>query len=525
MLLPTSLTNRRKFLERTALGAGSILFFPGLLASCTDHRTPDPDKPVVGSPVVGAENFDWNDAAKEVIVAGLDSVPIVGGVLSALTSIFWPGTDVWSQVKDRVEALVDQKISEAVYSDVEDQLKGLKRVIDCYLQEVKIGSREEILASWNGANSVFVSAIDSFEKTDYEAPLLGLHAQFVNLFLSLKRDIVLEGKRWGRPAAEQANDIVELQNYINKFYTYTQTTYTDYLKTLQQNTPTVDGNGYALTNEPWNTMNKFTREITRTVLDYAETWAFYDITKYPNGAPILLPRELYSDPVGDRAPRSNPINLPSRPTQGPTDLTVWGSTDGIDAVQLTYPAGSGPNGVTTTPRMGRQGGGYGSSGTTDQPYGGRLHISSSNPIIRSRTALSNSLTNSQSNYVYAMEFGFLDGTTTGVLGGQDDSNYRALGDWVSIPDHYISSIYINGVIYVEPYGDGVADCVVYGFKYLNGRPPVTRRALETHYITSPQELSATDMAQVFAKHGVTAALISDNLKAARQAYWANISGC
>jgi hypothetical protein len=42
------MTNRRQFLERSVLGAGSMLFLSELLASCTDHRI-DPTKP----PIVG----------------------------------------------------------------------------------------------------------------------------------------------------------------------------------------------------------------------------------------------------------------------------------------------------------------------------------------------------------------------------------------------------------------------------------------------------------------------------------------
>ena len=49
MLSPTSLTTRRQFLGRSALGAGSLLMSLGFLQGCTDHFV-DPTNPNPGSP-------------------------------------------------------------------------------------------------------------------------------------------------------------------------------------------------------------------------------------------------------------------------------------------------------------------------------------------------------------------------------------------------------------------------------------------------------------------------------------------
>ena len=159
MLLPTSVTNRRKFLERTALGAGSVLFLPGLLTSCADHRIPDPSTPGtpgVTSPVVGDGYLsDINDDAKTIVVGGLSLIPEVGGLLSALTSLFWPGTDVWSQVKGQVEALVDKEIDNAIYGSVDAKLKGLKKDIQSYLDQVKISSGSDMFNTWYTTQDFF----------------------------------------------------------------------------------------------------------------------------------------------------------------------------------------------------------------------------------------------------------------------------------------------------------------------------------------------------------------------------------
>ncbi|NEU70271.1 hypothetical protein GK091_25565 [Spirosoma agri] len=518
MLLPKNLTNRRKFLERTALGAGSMLFLPELLTSCNDHRIPDPGTSAGIPPLVGDNSFDYNGEAKTVIVTGLRFIPEVGGILSALVSIFWPGTDVWSKVKNQVEALVDQKIDDAVISLVQAKLTSLKTILDNYTQEIKDGATgEKMYSNWGRAQDFLSGSVGPFSASGFEVVLLPFYAQLANMHLSVQRDVVIAGKSWGRSETERATDIKNLQTYINDHLSYVQTTYAAQVAELTVNTRP---NTIRLI-EPFTTVNRYTRETTLTVLDYAKFWPYYDVTKYPNGAKVSLPRELYSDPVGSEGKYSGFINLPTPPTQGPTELTVWGSTDGVDAVQLTYPSGSGPDGVTTTPRRGRQdGGGHGSSGTTDQPYGLILRIATDNPLVRARMS-TNFVSNSPKWYgVYTMQFGLHDGTIINKVGA-DDTSLQA--DWVEINDHFISSIYINGSLEDDQGIPSIADCVVIGFKYLTGGPSVTSRTLERLYVTNPRELSGTDLAQVSPTFGATAVLITDNLKAARQAYWAAIA--
>jgi hypothetical protein len=90
------------------------------------------------------------------------------------------------------------------------------------------------------------------------------------------------------------------------------------------------------------------------------------------------------------------------PTQPISQITVWG-WDRIDAVQLSYPPGGGPGGVTTTARMGDQDG-----DSNGPPYGGIFNVSS-NPVTIA-AGLSGSILN-------AFTFTFKNGATTGQLGG------------------------------------------------------------------------------------------------------------
>ena len=157
--------------------------------------------------------------------------------------------------------------------------------------------------------------------------------------------------------------------------------------------------------------------------------------------------------------------------------------------------------------------------TSNAPNGGRFDLSPNNPIVSATTSYF--LYSSNVQYILSMKFGFHDGTYTNEMGGkignEPNPDPHRTTKTESYPDHLISRIHINGVATY----DGV-DCVVYGFKYLNGGPSVSSRALGILYVTSPQELSGADIAQAFPTYGIADALITDELKAARQAYWAYI---
>ena len=67
---------------------------------------------------------------------------------------------------------------------------------------------------------------------------------------------------------------------------------------------------------------------------------------------MYLTSEIYSTPVGT-ADDSGLFLLPwQHPTQPPAQVTVWAEPNLIDAIQVTYPNGAGPNGVSQTSWMG-----------------------------------------------------------------------------------------------------------------------------------------------------------------------------
>ena len=64
-----------------------------------------------------------------VISAGLSAIPEVGGVLNLLFSIFWPTPsdpqpDIWSEIKDKVQGLIDTSIDALVESQMQQAVTG-----------------------------------------------------------------------------------------------------------------------------------------------------------------------------------------------------------------------------------------------------------------------------------------------------------------------------------------------------------------------------------------------------------------
>jgi hypothetical protein len=425
-------------------------------------------------PIISAQlkyEMDYNNAARVIITTGLGQIPTVGFVLSALVEIFWPSSqqDVWSEIEAKVEQLVDEKISELVYQQVQESLAGLHNNINEYLWAVKnTKDPNYITQKFNIAHGHFIQELPHFQSKGYELLLLPLFAQFANLHLSLLRDGVINGADWGWGEDVQRHLREQIAETIQQYIQYTDTTYTEGLQNTQSKAPS--NSHYT---EPFNTVNRYIREMTLTVLDFKTMWPYYDPTRYPGPVKIYLDREIYSDAVGT-ADNSGPITLPSPPTKAITKIEVW-AWDRIDGCQVTYEQGGGPNGVTQTPRMGDQGG-----GSSNPPHGGVFDLVARGPVVGVRT-LTGSILN-------AWWFTFDDGSTSNQLGG----NYPGGGDHsFSYPDEILSSIKIMGVSnYYKS-----ADCAVFGFKFKQEQTLPEPAVLRTMYVASPARISPQELAR------------------------------
>lgn len=315
-------------------------------------------------------SIDWNYAAQTTVTNALFSVPEVGTVLSTLTSILWPssGEDVWGEIKDQVEAVMDQKISDLVYQDVQQGLQGLQNVVNDYLEVVDSGDTEVISERWNDANADFSQQLPSFQASGYEVLLLPLFAQYVNLYQSLLRDGMMKGASWGWNDDVVSSVSSDMTQNTLQFMQWVDTWYNSGYQSIVSTTKSD-----AHECEPFKTVNAWVRTMTLGVRDHRWLWGYVSEAAHGLGPfTVYLTREIYSDPKGTCDNSGNIVIPAPKPTKFPTEIKVW-SGSMVDGAQVSYPAGGGPKNVTTTARMGDQNGGA---------LHGQQFDMSSNPVIK-----------------------------------------------------------------------------------------------------------------------------------------------
>jgi len=427
-------------------------------------------------PVVSAElalEVDWNEMAKKIIGAGVGKVPYVGFILGGLVGVLWPSSkeDVWSKIEAKVEALVNKRISELVWRQVTDALIGLRYVLDDYLYAAcNFPDDPKVISEkWNVANGHFLHDLPSFRSNGYELLLLPLFAQFGNLHLSLMRDGALFGSKWGWSPTVVEHVKAQLTDAIRNYGSYASETYDAGLAETRRKAPSNREH-----TEPFNTVNRFQREMTLTVNDFTLTWPYFDVVKYPQPAQIPVTREIYSQLCGT-ADDTN-VSLPERPPIKPIrKMVVWG-WDRIDAAQVDYPEGSGPDGRSNTGRMGNAKG-----GSDKAPWGGTFDLAQTGQVVRVK-ALSGDILN-------AMWLTFENGSTSQQLGGRYHGGQPS--EW-QFPGEILSSVKIMGMSRFYDSANGA----VYGFKFKDERfPPPDATTLRLFFVSDPANPTPRALAQ------------------------------
>ena len=322
--------------------------------------------------------FDSNDVL--VVVRTLvGMVPAAGPLLSGMVAVLWPAGDT------DVSALIQGKIDQAMIDDViVPTLVGLRdgaagvfpRVRDAWLKDCRDKGEdsdvcrqgaETVYGAWESLWETFSESRATFQtaKTDYQLTLLPLFAQYQTLYLSVLREGILLAPAWvasGKvgenmaaiPAQVMAEELDP--NFVNPL-THQQDrglAYVNavYLRGLGAQPQATDW-------DTWKKRNKYERDMTIGVLDFRDTWKFFDPAAYPDGVGegIKLPRMIYTDPIGhmtDDAFDKGWFQPPSNVAGPLRELTVWaqrapgdgylenGSGWAISAVQSTSPPTVGP---------------------------------------------------------------------------------------------------------------------------------------------------------------------------------------
>lgn len=408
------------------------------------------------------EDLNWNDMLKSIVTTGLGHIPYAGSMISALVGVLWPDhePDLWKQIRNETEQLIDQKLGDLVHAEVTNELMGLHNVIHDYQKAIATADKDYIAARWHTAAGIFRKATPVFQHSEYSVLLLPLFAQYGNLHLALLRDGYQIGAQWGFSPEAVADVGSQLRTLCHEYTAYAHQTFGLGVQYEADRTP-VDYHAI----EPFRATNRYRRETILTVMDFAETWQFFDAVTYPNPLPankLWLYREIMSDPFGtadDSGLFTPPIYQPMKPMDR---ISVWGDTR-IDSLQMLYQSGYGPNGGDLTPRMGASG------GSEQPPRGGIFDVSTKR--VRSVTVRAGDV-------VEGLAFTFADGTVSHLMGGSGGS-----ATTVAYAGHTLSSIYVNGVS--RRYN--CADSIVFGFM-LDAVAPKAE-TYRTLFVTTPAEIT------------------------------------
>nr|6WPC_A Chain A, Cry1A.2 [Bacillus thuringiensis]6WPC_B Chain B, Cry1A.2 [Bacillus thuringiensis]6WPC_C Chain C, Cry1A.2 [Bacillus thuringiensis]6WPC_D Chain D, Cry1A.2 [Bacillus thuringiensis] len=222
-------------------------------------------------------------------------VPGAGFVLGLIDLIWgFVGPSQWDAFLAQVEQLINQRIAEAVRNTAIQELEGMARVYRTYATAFAEWERapddpelREALRTQFTATETYISGRISVLKIQtFEVQLLSVFAQAANLHLSLLRDVVFFGQRWGFSTTTVNNYYNDLTEGISTYTDYAVRWYNTGLERV-----------WGPDSRDWVRYNQFRRELTLTVLDIVALFPNYDSRRYPIRTVSQLTREIYTNPV------------------------------------------------------------------------------------------------------------------------------------------------------------------------------------------------------------------------------------
>jgi len=450
-------------------------------------------------------SVDWNNVALQAITAGLDQIPVIGDLLSHLVFAFWPpsGEDIWGEIKQKVEALINQAISQDDYDRVQAELgtaaqdSGLIGVLNNYLGSVNPDPNQnngmKPQPTWDSANQTFTFAQSAFQQDGIQLLLLPLFAQFANMHLSLLRDGVKEN--W-------VNDS-ELQSRIADYTKYVDDTY-------QQ--------GYATrasANKGFNYLNEYVQYMQISVLNFRETWPYFDPAKYPPPVKVTFTNQTYFTITGSLNRQCGNYTLPSIPTSAVTNIDVYWLEDLYDdynvvlGTQVNYADAQEPyTGVLIDNALPPINKPCDPNNDYFCYFKNSAGVSPNNPIVAVQGVYEST------SGVYCVDFIYQNGSSTGQIPSQNDQDYPLSYNIAPPQGYYLSSVWVPN----DTFWYGSAVDMVFGFRYIP--PAIDQETARALYVSSLHPVSQSDAR--FAPFAAAAA--SEDWEGQRQQFLSLIKG-
>ena len=115
----------------------------------------------------------YQEALRAGVIAIEECIPYVGGIIAAITSIFWPQTkeNVWDQVKDQVSKVVQNAIFEYEYNIVASHTTAVRISLSQYMNSPSKNEKGVILI----ATMVLINGLyERVNQSQYRPMLIGL---------------------------------------------------------------------------------------------------------------------------------------------------------------------------------------------------------------------------------------------------------------------------------------------------------------------------------------------------------------
>jgi|GEM_PF-1502863 len=317
---------------------------------------------------------------KTVFDIGLNLIPGIGGVLAAVFDLFFPalsGPNLWDQIKQKIEAAINQAIEEEAIKAMQVALRGseapsaspggLQGLVGTFVRDIGNYRPGDTLLDGEAINirSTFIDQVGFFQPLGWEQQTLPLFVQFANLHLLFLREVIRHGANYGvaqDTITALQSDIdgytdsqgVHHDGYLKQYCDYVDTTLPGVKAKLQQkyesaqnvdwyegtnleictaadgNSGDADLDGYIPVGA-WKAkqqQNAILTLMTHAVEDYRALWP---TMMDAGGSGVSLPREVYLGPYGIPDMRDLGITLQGDPDNG------W-AFNGVPAVAAPVPA-------------------------------------------------------------------------------------------------------------------------------------------------------------------------------------------
>ncbi|PDZ42439.1 insecticidal delta-endotoxin Cry8Ea1 family protein, partial [Bacillus wiedmannii] len=298
-------------------------------------------------------------------------IPIPGletglSLVNFFLDIFFPKktatTNIWDQIKDRVEQMIDQKIQAAEFESLTNKFKGLEDAVSAYQTRVDVatcnGSKPtfyfandetdpcsqngnpntctpyacqtdnaEVTSTYNALDLIFTKALPDFNVKKLEAFSLPMFTIAATMHLTLIRRSIEHGKQLGLTQQTIDSRRADLQKKIKNYSKIAYDTYQQGLQSItNQNYPKGSNDTDRLPNDAKTiTIGNYIQSMTVNVWDIIAQWPILDNFNYFTNTKLEQTRILSSFSTLFSQPYA-PLIILSRNNYGPSPADITNGT-------------------------------------------------------------------------------------------------------------------------------------------------------------------------------------------------------